>query len=44
MKMDTTGTFIAVPPGKKGVGDREGDCFDPILLRWIDESKGWRKC
>lgn len=35
----TTGTFIAVPPGKMGVGDRKGDKLGP--LGFIDESIGW---
>jgi len=36
-----TGTFIAVPPGKIGVGDREGDLR--TALGYVDESKGWKK-
>ncbi|MBU4339665.1 MAG: hypothetical protein KKD46_01905, partial [Euryarchaeota archaeon] len=37
----TTGNFIAVPPGKLGVGDREGGFLTP--LGYVEESKGWNK-
>jgi hypothetical protein len=37
----TTGNFIAVPPGKLGVGDREGGSLTP--LGYVEESKGWLK-
>ncbi len=36
-----TGNFIAVPPGKLGVGDREGGYITP--LGYVEESKGWKK-
>ncbi|MBU3966652.1 MAG: hypothetical protein KKG76_04640, partial [Euryarchaeota archaeon] len=36
----TTGTFIAVPPGKIGVGDREGGYMAPT--GYVEESKGWK--
>ena len=37
----TTGNFIAVPPGKLGVGDKEGGYITP--LGYVEESKGWKK-
>ncbi len=37
----TTGNFIAVPPGKLGIGDREGGYLTP--LGYVEESKGWKK-
>ncbi len=37
----TSGNFIAVPPGKTGVGDREGGYLVPI--GYVEESKGWKK-
>ncbi|NJD76285.1 MAG: hypothetical protein FIB08_04210 [Candidatus Methanoperedens sp.] len=37
----TTGTFIAVPPGKTGVGDREGGIL--TTLGYVEKSKGWNK-
>jgi hypothetical protein len=37
----TTGNFIAVPPGKLGVGDREGGYI--TTLGYVEESKGWEK-
>ncbi|MDP2845261.1 MAG: hypothetical protein Q8N79_04200, partial [Candidatus Methanoperedens sp.] len=37
----TTGTFIVVPPGKLGVGDREGGYMGPT--GYVEESKGWKK-
>jgi hypothetical protein len=37
----TTGNFIAVPPGKLGVGDKEGGYMTP--LGYVEESKGWKK-
>jgi len=37
----TTGNFIAIPPGKLGVGDREGGFLTP--LGYVEESKGWKK-
>jgi hypothetical protein len=35
-----TGNFIAVPPGKLGVGDKEGGSLTP--LGYVEESKGWK--
>jgi len=37
----TTGNFIAVPPGKLGVGDKEGGYL--TSLGYVEESKGWKK-
>ncbi|MDD5617129.1 MAG: hypothetical protein PHH85_13120 [Candidatus Methanoperedens sp.] len=36
-----TGNFIAVPPSKLGVGDREGGYI--TTLGYVEESKGWEK-
>jgi hypothetical protein len=37
----TTGNFIAVPPGKMGVGDKEGGYL--TTLGYVEESKGLKK-
>jgi len=37
----TTGNFIAVPPGKMGVGDKEGGYM--TLTGYVEESKGLKK-